>query len=68
MGREGGEVGLKFAEVGEAMAPAGRGGSGMAGGGDGRDATEVDLRRLEAPVEERSICWLSRSWDCEGFC
>ena len=45
--------------VGEAMAPAGRGGSGIAGGGEGREVTDADLRRLE--LEERSRAWLSRS-------
>ena len=47
--------------VGEAMAPAGRGGSGIAGGGEGREVTEADLRRLE--LEERSRFGLSRSCD-----
>ena len=44
--------GGKLPEVGEAMAPAGRGGRGIAGGGEGREVTEVDLRRLS--FEERS--------------
>lgn len=52
--------GGKAPDVGEAMAPWGRGGRGMAGGGEGREVTEVDLRRLS--LEERSASWwLSRS-------
>jgi len=39
--------------------PDGRGGSGIAGGGEGREATEADLRRFDEADGERSICWPS---------
>lgn len=47
----------KVADVGE-VTELGSGGSGMAGGGDGRLVTEPLLRRLEFEERERSgICW-----------
>ncbi len=41
----------------------GSGGSGIAGGGDGRLPTEPLLRRLEFERERSGVCWWSsRSW------
>lgn len=53
--------------VGEIEAPMlpGSGGKGIAGGGDGRDATDADLRRCELAELERlcpappSVGWMS---------
>lgn len=42
--------------------PDGRGGRGIAGGGDGSEAAEADLRRFDVVEGERSICWLSLIW------
>ena len=44
------------AEVGEET-ELGSGGSGIAGGGDGRAVTEPLLRRLEFDSERSGVCW-----------
>lgn len=47
-----------MADVGE-VTRLGSGGSGMAGGGDGRVVTETLLRRLEFERERSGGCWWS---------
>jgi hypothetical protein len=46
------EAAFAIGEIWPPMLP-GRGGKGMAGGGDGNDATEADLRRWELIELER---------------
>lgn len=46
----------KVADVGE-VSELGSGGSGMAGGGDGRVVTEALLRRFEFERERSGVCW-----------
>lgn len=68
-----GGTGIDAALFGATAAPTlpGRGGNGIAGGGDGNDATDADFRRWDAAELERpgllpsSTSWTSWNLACE---